>query len=67
MHVHFFFNTVPVEQAGSPGSGPGLTHISPFCLTSQCRDEYAIHTQAYLELLAVRLCVPVTHWQSWQG
>lgn len=22
MHIHFFFNTVPVENAGSPGSGP---------------------------------------------
>ena len=22
VHIHFFFNTVPPEQAGSPGSGP---------------------------------------------
>jgi hypothetical protein len=22
LHVHIFFNTVPPEQAGSPGSGP---------------------------------------------
>ena len=22
MHVHMFFNTVPPEQAGSPGAGP---------------------------------------------
>lgn len=29
MHVHFFFNTVPVEQAGSPGSGPWYLYGGP--------------------------------------
>lgn len=37
MHVHMFFNTVPPEQAGSPGSGPwkligGPYGDSPFTL-----------------------------------
>jgi hypothetical protein len=39
-HVHFFFNTVPPEQAGTPGSGPwqiyptgpGQPNTSPFTL-----------------------------------
>jgi hypothetical protein len=29
MHVHFFFNTVSVEQAGSPGSGPWYLYGGP--------------------------------------
>jgi serine/threonine-protein kinase len=29
MHVHFFFDTVPVEQAGSPGSGPWYLYGGP--------------------------------------
>ena len=29
MHVHFFFNTVPPEQAGSPGSGPWYLYGGP--------------------------------------
>jgi hypothetical protein len=31
-HVHFFFNTVPQEQAGVPGSGPWILYggQSPF-------------------------------------
>jgi hypothetical protein len=27
-HVHFFFNTVPPEQAGSPASGPWIVHAA---------------------------------------
>jgi hypothetical protein len=29
MHIHFFFDTVPVEQAGSPGSGPWFLYGGP--------------------------------------
>ena len=29
MHVHFFFNTVSVEQAGSPGKGPWYLYGGP--------------------------------------
>jgi serine/threonine-protein kinase len=29
MHVHFFFNTVPPEQAGMPGSGPWILYGGP--------------------------------------
>ncbi|OGO37296.1 MAG: hypothetical protein A2W35_02280 [Chloroflexi bacterium RBG_16_57_11] len=28
-HVHFFFNTVPVDQAGSPGKGPWILYGGP--------------------------------------
>ncbi|HLF89648.1 MAG TPA: hypothetical protein VI451_11915, partial [Anaerolineales bacterium] len=30
MHVHMFFNTVPPEQAGSPGSGPWKLTWGPY-------------------------------------
>ncbi len=30
MHVHMFFNTVPPEQAGSPGVGPWLLTWGPY-------------------------------------
>jgi hypothetical protein len=29
MHVHFFFDTVPPEQAGMPGSGPWYVYYGP--------------------------------------
>ena len=29
MHVHFFFDTVPPEQAGMPGSGPWIVYYGP--------------------------------------
>lgn len=29
MHVHFFFNTVPFDQAGSPGRGPWKVYGGP--------------------------------------
>jgi serine/threonine-protein kinase len=29
MHVHFFFNTIPPEQAGSPGVGPWYLYGGP--------------------------------------
>jgi hypothetical protein len=29
MHVHFFFNTVPADQAGMPGSGPWILYGGP--------------------------------------
>lgn len=29
MHVHFFFNTVPPEQAGVPGQGPWILYGGP--------------------------------------
>jgi hypothetical protein len=28
-HIHFFFNTVPVEQAGVPGNGPWILYGGP--------------------------------------
>jgi len=29
MHVHFFFNTVPMDQAGNPGTGPWVMYGGP--------------------------------------
>jgi serine/threonine protein kinase len=29
MHIHFFFNTVPPEQAGMPGNGPWVLYGGP--------------------------------------
>jgi hypothetical protein len=29
VHVHFFFNTVPPEQAGTPGNGPWILYGGP--------------------------------------
>jgi hypothetical protein len=29
LHVHFFFNTVPPEQAGVPGQGPWILYGGP--------------------------------------
>lgn len=29
MHVHFYFNTVPEDQAGSPGAGPWILYGGP--------------------------------------
>ena len=29
MHIHFFFDTVPPEQAGVPGSGPWILYGGP--------------------------------------
>jgi serine/threonine-protein kinase len=28
-HIHFFYNTVPIEQAGAPGEGPWVMHAGP--------------------------------------
>lgn len=38
MHVHFFFNTVPPEQAGVPGSGPWILYGGPRPFT-----QYTVH------------------------
>jgi hypothetical protein len=29
MHIHFFFDTVPPDQAGTPGSGPWILYGGP--------------------------------------
>lgn len=58
-HVHFFFNTVPPEQAGTPGSGPwqiyptgpGQPNTSPFTL----------YTVAQRPADATQLCILVAN------
>jgi hypothetical protein len=39
MHVHFFFNTVPPEQAGVPGSGPWILYGGPRPFTKYRESE----------------------------
>ena len=39
VHVHFFFNTVPPEQAGSPGSGPWILYGGPRPFTGYSVDD----------------------------
>jgi serine/threonine protein kinase len=34
MHIHFFFDTVPPDQAGAPGSGPWILYGGPRPFTS---------------------------------
>jgi hypothetical protein len=39
-HIHLFFNTVPPEQAGSPGNGPWFVHgagspVSPYAVSEK--------------------------------
>ncbi len=58
-HVHFFFNTVPPEQAGTPGNGPwqiyptgpGQPNTSPFTL----------YTVAQRPANATQLCILVAN------
>lgn len=46
MHIHFFFNTVPVENAGSPGSGPWILYGGPRPFTGyRVSDKPATATQ----------------------
>jgi hypothetical protein len=52
-HVHFFFDTVPPEQAGMPGSGPWFVYGGPSPFTG-----YGV---ADRPLGATRLCVLVAN------
>lgn len=46
MHIHFFWNTVPVENAGSPGSGPWALYGGPSPFTGyRVSDKPAAATQ----------------------
>jgi hypothetical protein len=38
-HVHFFFNTVPQEQAGNPGSGPWILYGGPRPFTKYAKKD----------------------------
>jgi hypothetical protein len=52
-HVHFFFDTVPPEQAGVPGQGPWVLYggASPF-------TEYGIHDRP---AAATQMCILVAN------
>jgi serine/threonine protein kinase len=46
MHIHFFFNTVSVQNAGSPGSGPWILYGGPRPFTGyRVSDKPAAATQ----------------------
>ncbi|MFW6096892.1 MAG: hypothetical protein ACOC9Z_02390 [Chloroflexota bacterium] len=39
MHVHFFFDTVPPDQAGVPGGGPWFVYGGPRPFTGYTEDD----------------------------
>lgn len=51
MHIHFFFNTVPPEQAGVPGNGPWFLYGGPRPFTG--------YTTADRPAQATQMCVLV--------
>lgn len=53
MHVHFFFNTVPPEQAGNPGSGPWILYGGPRPFT-----EYSVSQRPQA---ATQMCILVAN------
>jgi hypothetical protein len=38
-HIHFFFNTVPLEHAGVPGVGPWVVHYGPSPFTKYALND----------------------------
>ncbi|MCB9420425.1 MAG: serine/threonine protein kinase [Ardenticatenaceae bacterium] len=44
-HIHFFFNTVPPEQAGLPGSGPWILYGGPRPFNGYTTDKRGSATQ----------------------
>ena len=53
MHVHFFFDTVPPEQAGVPGAGPWIVYGGPRPFTQ--------YTQADRPAAAEQMCILVAN------
>ncbi len=53
LHVHFFFDTVPPEEAGNPGSGPWKIHESP--------DPFAGYTVSDRPVGATQMCILVAN------
>jgi serine/threonine protein kinase len=52
-HVHFFFNTVPVAQAGMPGSGPWYVYGGPRPFTG--------YSTSQRPAAATQMCALVAH------
>ncbi|HLO33371.1 MAG TPA: protein kinase [Anaerolineales bacterium] len=52
MHVHFFFNTVPPEQAGSPGSGPWYLYGGPRPFTKYSESDRPANATQMCALVA---------------
>lgn len=53
MHVHFFFDTVPPEEAGAPGNGPWILYDTPNPFTG-----YGV---ADRPPGAIQMCILVAH------
>lgn len=51
-HVHFFFNTVPPEQAGHPGSGPWILYGGPRPFTDYSPANRPANASAMCALVA---------------
>jgi hypothetical protein len=51
-HVHFFFNTVPQEQAGYPGSGPWILYGGPRPFTGYSPGDRPANASAMCALVA---------------
>jgi hypothetical protein len=58
-HVHFFFNTVPPEQAGTPGSGPW--QIYPTGLGQPNTSPFTLYTVDQRPADATQLCILVAN------
>jgi hypothetical protein len=51
-HVHFFFNTVPVDQAGSPGKGPWELYGGPRPFTKYIASDRPVNASQMCILVA---------------
>jgi tRNA A-37 threonylcarbamoyl transferase component Bud32 len=51
-HVHFFFNTVPEEQAGVPGNGPWILYGGPRPFTEYAPSQRPANAAAMCSLVA---------------
>ncbi len=53
MHVYFFFNTVPPEQAGVPGGGLWILYGGPRPLTEYTVGDRPAHATQMCALIAI--------------
>ena len=58
-HVHFFWNTVPVEQAGVPGSGPW--QLYPATAGAEASNPFTMYTVNDRPAGATQICILVAN------
>jgi len=51
-HIHFFFNTVPRDQAGPPGMGPWFRYGGPWPFTNAIASDRPLNASALCVLVA---------------